>query len=100
MTEKREKIKSIRPDRLEKKKQEIELLNISKAQANEELRMNETISKNKQLKKEIDTLRKEIMGAKREISKLTKNIASSKKEAKTLNKEYCEGKKCTEETNN
>ena len=98
--EKRDKIDSIKPSKFEEKKLNTELKNIKKKQANETLRVNEINSKNKQLKREIDTLRKEIKGGKREIIKIENGIRKYKKEAKDLNQEFLNSKKGSDETNN
>lgn len=52
------------------------------------------------MRKEIDTLRKELASAESEVVKLTKNIKKCKREAEGQNKEYVMGKKVSEDLNN
>lgn len=100
MMEKEDNIKGIKPSGLEESQISIKMKRINKTQINEELWINKMTSHNKTLKKEINTLRKEIMGAQLELDKHTTKIAKAKKTAKKLNSEYTAAKKNTEETNN
>ena len=59
-----------------------------------------TKTKNEQLKREIDLLRKELMSSKAECRRYDKKIKVFKKEAEQLNKDYQAISKISEETNN
>ena len=99
--EKEQNIKAIKPSGLEEKQMGIKMNSIvQKQQANEELRINKMSSHNKTLKREINTLRKEIMGAETELKKYNRKIAKAKKEAREQNNIYTQAKQNTEETNN
>lgn len=58
------------------------------------------MAKNKQLKDQINVLRKELISAQSESSKLNRNIKKTKRDAATANKDHITGKTKTEETNN
>ena len=59
-----------------------------------------TKTRNEQLKREIDLLRKELMSSKDECRRHDKKIKVFKKEAEQLNKDYQAISKIAEETNN
>ena len=52
------------------------------------------------MRKNIDTLRKELTSSSNEVNGLKKNIGKTKKEAESQNKEYVMGAKIAEEANN
>lgn len=62
--------------------------------------MNETMAKNKQLKDQINVLRKELISAQGESKKLNRNIKRTKRDATSANKDHISGKGKAEETNN
>ena len=102
--EKEERIKSIRPDTETEKALRVKLKNLRNAQKNEELKLNETTSKNKALKREINTMRRDLISADTEIANLKGSIEKLMKDPehsiKKQNQLYIEHKKNIEETNN
>jgi len=68
--------------------------------ASEQLRLNTTKTKNLNLRKEIDMLRKEVSSSKAECTRYDKKIKKAKKEAETQNQDYQAVSKIAEETNN
>ena len=97
--EKMNKIKAIKPTREELRKRNAAINNIQKAIRNEELRLNETNSKNQDMKQEIDIHRKEIMSTSSQIHRYKRKIGDTMKKAKKTNEEYVKDKKKAEETN-
>jgi len=59
-----------------------------------------TKSKNQDLKRSIDMLRKELTSSRNECDRYEKTIRKSKKEAEIQNKDYQNVSKIAEETNN
>jgi chromosome segregation ATPase len=96
--EKEEKIKSIRPTKLQEKQNKVKLLNISKEQANAELRLNQTVSAYKAQQREIDTLRKELINVRAEVKRTKGKIQKCRKKAKEYNTWFQESKKSADET--
>lgn len=88
ISEKEEKIESIKPSKMQEKRNNVRLQNLHKEQVNAELRLNQTVSAYKVQKREIDTLRKELLGAKDEVKRTQRQIEQCKKDAKSYNKEY------------
>jgi len=68
--------------------------------ASEQLRLNTTKTKNLNLRKEIDMLRKEVSSSKAECTRYDKKIKKAKKEAEIQNQDYQAVSKIAEETNN
>ena len=96
MKEKKSNISTIRPKAIDDKIDTIKLDSQSHAIKNEQLSLNQTVSKNKDLKREIEMLRREIMYKTNEtkrLSKLTNKMhrkAEEENEASLYSKELAE----------
>lgn len=93
-------VKNKTPNERQEKETKIKINSQSKNVKNERLRLNTTKTRNEQLKREIDVLRKELMSSKAECKRYDKKIKVFKREAEQLNKDYQAISKISEETGN
>lgn len=85
MLERKENINKIRPKHVDEKLDQIRLDSQSHAIKNEQLSLNQTKSTNKELKREIDMLRKEIMYKSGETKRLSDKTKQMHKKAEQEN---------------
>lgn len=98
--EMKKKIKEMIPSEEENHKKEVSRRHTLHVLANEKVRLNDTIGRNRHLKVEIDIMRKEIVFAKDSITKMERQITNLRNEIKELATESINNNKIANETNN
>ena len=94
------RIKEMIPSQEDNHKKEVHRKHVLHVLANEKVRLNDTIGKNRKLKVEINIMRKEIVFARDSIRKMEEQIDTLKNKIRGFNKETMSGNRVAGETNN
>jgi chromosome segregation ATPase len=100
LDERSDVITKIKPSEFDSKKTNTKFSQTKNSVNIERVALNQTKAKNLQLRKQIDSLRKELTSAQNECKKLNKSINRTKRDATTQHTDYVNGKRLAEETNN
>lgn len=98
--ERQDVITKIKPSEFQSKKSNTKFSQAKNSVNIERVALNQTKAKNLQLRKQIDSLRKELTSAQNECKRLNKSINRTKRDATTQHTDYVNGKRLAEETNN
>jgi chromosome segregation ATPase len=93
-------IREMIPSEEDNRRKEVARRHVLHVLANEKVRLNDTIGKNRTLKVDIDIMRKEIVFARDSIEKMENQIDGLKRKIKGLNQETVSGNRIADETNN